>query len=183
MKHLMLIVDDFEDVEALATMDVLLRGKEEVDLVSLMGRKEIKSKCGRKITLDKEISEINYKIYDSVILPGGPGSFKIMAYIPIVNDIINYFMKEHKLVSAICAAPMIIGKLHYLENKNFTVHPGFENYCYNGNYLKHLGVVRDDNIITAKSMYYSISFGLEIYEYFYGKEKRIALENACKGEK
>ena len=44
MKHLMLFVDGFEDVEALATLDVLLRGNEEVIKASMMGRNEVISK-------------------------------------------------------------------------------------------------------------------------------------------
>ena len=44
MKLLMLMVDGFEDVEAIATMDVLTRGGDDVVPVSLMGRKEINPK-------------------------------------------------------------------------------------------------------------------------------------------
>ena len=65
MKHLMLFVDGFEDVEAIATLDVLLRGNEEVTKVSLMGRKEVISKSGNKIYIDDLIENINYKKFDN----------------------------------------------------------------------------------------------------------------------
>ena len=68
MKHLMLFVDGFEDVEAIATLDVLLRGNEEVTKVSLMGRNEVISKSGNKIYIDDLIENINYKKFDSLII-------------------------------------------------------------------------------------------------------------------
>ena len=86
-------------------------------------------------------------------------------------------------MSAICAAPFLIGRLGYLKDKDYTVHPGFEDQIIGGNYLRNQGVVKSDNIITAKSMYYSIEFGLQIYEYFFGKDARNSLEKACQGEK
>ena len=63
MKHLMLFVDGFEDVEAIATIDVLLRGKEEVIKVSLMERNEVVSKSGNKIYIENLIEDIDLEIY------------------------------------------------------------------------------------------------------------------------
>lgn len=183
MNLLILIVDDYEDTECIATLDVVSRGGDKVTLASLMNRKEIKPKLGRIILTDTLIEDIDYKNYDGVIIPGGPGSFKIMPNIIMVDEIIKYFADSHKLVASICAAPHLVGKLGYFKNRDFTVHPGFEDQVIGGNYKRELGVVRSDNFITAKSMYYSIQFGLEIHEYFHGKESRNALEKSCMGER
>ena len=182
MKYLMLIGDAFEDVEALATQDVLIRGGEEVILASMMGRKEITTKCGNNLVLSQTIDEVDLSSFDALIIPGGPGSFKILAFIKKVDEIISYFADKGKLVSAICAAPMLIGRLGYLKGKNYTCYPGFEEYVVDGNYKRDEGVVCDNNFITAKSMYYSIDFGLRIYEFFHGKKASESLRNACKGE-
>lgn len=183
MKLLMILADGFEDVEAIATSDVLLRGKEIVDRVSVTGNNEIISKNTNKLRVNFKIDEVDIASYDGLIIPGGPASFTILDKLPIVNDLIHYFMKENKLVSAICAAPFLIGRLGYLSGKNFTVHPGFEDQVIGGTYLREKGVVRDGNIITAKSMYYSIEFGLAIYEYFHGREAAKQLETSLIGEK
>lgn len=182
MKLLMLMVDQFEDVEAIATMDVITRGGDEVVPVSLMGRKEIAPKVFPKVVANYQIEEIDYEKFDGLIIPGGPGSFRIMPALNIVNEIIEYFAEEHKLVAAICAAPHLIGKLGLLKNKNFTVHPGFEDQVVGGHYLRECGVVRDGDFITAKSMYYSIEFGLAIHEYFHGSDSRDKLELSLQGE-
>ena len=65
MKYLMLIGDAFEDVEALATQDVLIRGGEEVVLASMMGRKEITTKCGNNLVLSQTIDEVDLSSFDA----------------------------------------------------------------------------------------------------------------------
>lgn len=182
MKYLMLIGDAFEDVEAIATQDVLIRGGEEVILASMMGRKEITTKCGNRLVLSKMINEVDLSSFDALIIPGGPGSFKLLAYMKEVDEIINYFVEHNKLVSAICAAPMLIGRLGHLKEKNFTCYPGFEKYVLEGNYKRDEGVILDGRFITAKSMYYSVDFALKIYEFFHDKEASDSLRKACQGE-
>lgn len=182
MRHLMLFVDGFEDVEAIATLDVLLRGNEEVVCASMMGKNQVISKSGNKIVLDTLIENVDLQSFDSLIIPGGPGSFNVMAHLSITSKIIEFFAKNNKLISAICAAPFLVGRLGYYKDKYYTVYPGFEDQIVGGTYLKEKGVVIDGNFISAKSMYYSIDFGLEIYKYFHGEEKKLALEKSLKAE-
>lgn len=182
MKFLMLFVDNFEDTEAIATMDVLKRGKDEVVGVSLMKRTKVLAKFGFEMTVNDVVENVELDSFDALIIPGGPGSFQIMPTMAIVTELIHYFAKRNKLVASICAAPHLVGKLGYFKDKNYTVHPGFENMIVGGNYQRELGVVRDSNFITAKSMYYSIEFGLAIHEYFHGKESMEKLRKACMGE-
>ena len=182
MKHLMLFVDGFEDVEAIATLDVLLRGNEEVVKASMMGRNDVVSKSGNKLVIDNLIEDIDLERFDSLIIPGGPGSFNVMGHMDITNKIIRFFAENNKLVCAICAAPYLVGRLGYLNNRNYTVYPGFEEQVIGGTYLKDKGVVVDDNYITAKSMFYSIEFGLAIYDYFHNEEETNRLRLSLKGK-
>jgi 4-methyl-5(b-hydroxyethyl)-thiazole monophosphate biosynthesis len=184
MKYLMLFADNFEDVEAIATLDVLKRGGDIVTSASIMGRLNVKTKCGNILTVDTLIEDVvNLKEYDALIIPGGPGSFKIMPNVPIVEELIHTFIERDKVVAAICAAPHLIGKLGYFKDKKYTVHPGFQDQIIGGTYLRDKGVVVDGKFITAKSMYYSIEFGLTIYGYFHGDIEKEALRKACMGEK
>lgn len=183
MKYLMLFADGFEDVEAITPLDVLKRGGEDVICASLMKRLEVVSKCGNLIKTTKLIEDINPNDFDALIIPGGPGSFKIMPNLTIISDLIRLFVNSNKLVAAICAAPHLVGRLGYFKNRNYTVHPGFEDQIVGGNYLRECGVVCDGNFITAKSMYYSMEFGLKIYEHFHGNVEMLKLKNACQGEK
>lgn len=182
MKYLMLMGDAFEDVEAIATLDVLKRGGEEVVLASMMKRLDIMTKCGNVLSVSTLIKDVNLGDFDALIIPGGPGSFKILAFMEEVDEIIKYFVDHDKLVCAICAAPMLIGRRGYLDGKNFTCHPGFENEVKGGIYHRECGVVQDGKFITAKSMYYSIDFGLKIFAYFHGDDASEKLRLSCMGE-
>ena len=183
MKYLMLFVDGFEDTEAIATLDVLQRGGDKVVCASVTDSKHIVTKCNINISVDCFAKDCNYLDFDALIIPGGPGSFKIMPNLPIVEKLIKEFADNKKLVASICAAPHLVGKLGYLKNHNFTVYPGFEEQIIGGFYQKNYGVVTDGKFITAKSMFYSIDFGLAIHEYFHGKESAMKLKLACQGEK
>ena len=182
MKLVMLLADGFEDVEAIATLDVLKRAGFEVETASCTGSPMVKSKYFGSMFADNLAGFQIAGDFDGLIIPGGPASINFLPDFPLTSQMIQDFIWEKKLVAAICAAPHILGKLGYLNGKNFTVHPGFEQYCTGGNYLRDQGVVRDGNIITAKSMYYSIEFALEIVKYFKGEEFAEEVRKGLQGE-
>lgn len=182
MKGLLLLADAFEDTEALASCDVLLRAGERITRVSMMKTKEVRTQCGLTILCDALFHEIDPEEYDYLILPGGKASFTLLNCDARVEALIDRFIARKKLVAAICAAPHLIGRKGYFKNREFTVYPGFEPYCIGGIYRRDLGVVRDDCFVTAKSMYYSVEFALEILTFLYGESKRKEVETALKGE-
>jgi 4-methyl-5(b-hydroxyethyl)-thiazole monophosphate biosynthesis len=185
MKILVLVGDYFEDTELISPVDVWKRHDEIVEVVSMMGRKNVTSKCLFPIETNLTFEEIENKLdqFDMLFIPGGPGSFKILAFDERLNTTIKYFVEHNKVVTAICAAPMLIGRLGYFSNRNYTVYPGFENQILGGTYHREKGVVEDGNFITGKSMYYSIEFALKVIEHFYGENEARALEASLKGEK
>ena len=99
----------------------------------------------------------------------------------VCQDIIKYFNKG-KLVAAICAAPSLLGNNGLLKGKKYTCYPGWENESFGGTYTGK-EVVKDGNLITARSMYYSTDFGLAIVEYLLGKDVRLDIERKVKGIK
>ncbi len=182
MRGLVLFGDLFEDTELIATIDVLIRHREEITLASAMGRKEVKSKNGIAMKADALIEEVNLDDFDFLFIPGGPGAFQILNELSIVNETISAFVRWGKTIATICAAPFLVGRLGYLRDKNYTVHPGFESQIQGGCYLRDQGVVEDGLFITAKSMFYSVDLGLKIVEHFYGEEERNRLMKSLKGE-
>lgn len=182
MKGLIIVGDLFEDVEFITPLDVWRRNKDEVVVASMMKRKTVISKLGIEMTVDTTIEEINLDDFDFLFIPGGPGAFKILNTLPKVDEIIKHFVDNHKLVTAICAAPMLIGRLGYLKEKNYTVHPGFEDQIIGGTYLRELGVVKDNNFITGKSMYYALELALEVVRFFYGDKHTKVLLDSLQGE-
>ena len=182
MKGLVIVGDYFEDVEMIAPVDVWRRHKEEITIASLMHRKEVVSARGIKMEADDLLENLNLSNFDYLFIPGGPGVSKILVNLDEVSDAIKYFAQNNKVVCAICAAPMLIGRLGLLKNKNYTVYPGFDNQIIGGNYLRDNGAVRDGNFITGKSMYYSIEFALLVIESLYDRQNKDELQLSLQGE-
>ena len=70
------LADGFEEIEALAPVDVLRRGGVETVTVSIMGRREVVSAHGVTVVADLMIEEAgDFSDADMLLLPGGmPGS-------------------------------------------------------------------------------------------------------------
>lgn len=165
---LMFFADGFEEVEAIATLDVIRRANIEIRSVGI-GAKEITGSHGITIICDMTDSDVNELDIDGVILPGGmPGTLNLLES-KVVNSAIDYCAAEDKLICAICAAPMILGRKGLLEGKEAICFPGFEEEL-KGATVSEKFVCTSGNIITAKGMGSAINFGLAITEYFTDKE-------------
>ena len=183
MKGLILLADYFEDTEALTTVDVLFRAGEKITKAAVKNTLEVFTQCGGKVICDELLININYQDYDYLIVPGGKASFTILNQDSLVEEIIDYFVNNNKLVASICAAPHLLGRKGYFANREFTCFPGFEQYCINGIYRRDLGVVRDDKFVSAKAMYYSIDFALNILSFLYKDKDIESLRLSLMGEK
>lgn len=78
--------------------------------------------------------------------------------------------EDEKLVTAICAGPIVLEKAGILSGKNATSYPGFEEEMASANYQTDRVVV-DENIITARGPAIATDFALEIVKKIYGKKK------------
>lgn len=178
IKGLFVLADGFEDTEALTTRDVLLRAGIEIVTCSIKDETSVVSSFGVEMFADINCNNLNFSEYDFICLPGGGNGVRKLYSSSFVKDALKHF--ENKYMFAICAAPAVLGKYGYLNNKRFTCYPGFEDGIL-GKYNGDEGVVIDGNIITAKSMYYSIPFALAIVEVLLGKDESNKLEEILKG--
>lgn len=150
-----LLVDGFEEVEAIEPIDILRRGGAEVKTVGVF-EKEVTGAHNIKVHADILIDEVSDDV-DLLMLPGGPGhtniekSEKAMALIKKAYD-------NNCYLAAICASPSILGRMGYLKGKNATCFPGFEKYLDGANLSAEKAVI-DGKIITAKGAGAAAEFG------------------------
>jgi len=169
MRGLLILADGFEDTEALTTRDVLLRAGFEVKTCSITDRLEVQSSFGVHVLADALLKLMfDLEPYDFIILPGGGRGTKNLRECEFLKAYLDYFLLHNKLICAICAAPSVLGQYGYLENRRYTCFAGF-NAGISGKFTGK-EVERDGNIITARSMQYSIPFALEIIDYLVGPE-------------
>ena len=161
----MFLAEGFEEVEAIATLDVIRRAGIEINTVGI-GNKIIKGSHSVSVVCDISDSEVVLDdCLNGIILPGGmPGTTNLLNSF-VVNSAIDYCSENGLLVSAICAAPMILGRKGLLNNKNAICFPGFADEL-KGATLSEDYVCTDGNIITAKGMGSAVNFGLAVVAYF-----------------
>lgn len=182
VKGLIILADGFQDSEALATRDVLKRSRLQVDTASIHNSLEVQSQTGLVVKADLFLKDAKSKDYDFLIIPGGSIGVSNLNKEKMVDQIINEFVEDKKLVAAICAGPSVVGKSLHYDSRSYTCFPGMEKYISGGKYQKEKPVIRDGNFITAKSMAYSVDFALEIIEYLQGKEQRASVLKNIRGE-
>lgn len=157
------LANGFEEIEALAVVDVLRRAELDVLTVGVGEDFVIGS---HQIPVAADISEkvlvLDDKV-EAIVLPGGmPGTLNLEKS-AVVQKAIDWAIENNKLICAICAAPSILGHKGLLDGKNATCFPGFEEELFGATILKDF-VVKDGNFITAKGMGSAIEFGLQIAE-------------------
>ncbi len=157
----MFFANGFEEVEAIATFDVIRRAG--IDIVSVgIDSEVITGSHNITVVCDTTADKISYNDNVSgIILPGGmPGTTNLMDS-ETVNNFIDSCYNNQKLICAICAAPMILGRKGLLEGREAICFPGFEDEL-KGAVISNDYVCNSKGIITAKGMGSAINFGLEI---------------------
>ena len=155
------LADGFEEVEALAPVDILRRAGVPVTTVGV-GGEVIRGSHDIYVTADMSIDEfeINDEI-SGVILPGGMPGVKNLYADELVRDAVSYCASRDLYICAICAAPMILGRMGVLTGKKATCYPGFEDELLGAETLAEKVVV-DGKIITSRGAGCALDFGFEI---------------------
>jgi len=157
----------FEELEAVALIDVMRRGGIEV-VVAYLEQRLVLGANDITIQADISIEDIVFDDFDMMVLPGGVDGTYALAQNTKVLELLQKF-KETKIVGAICAAPLVLKKAGVLGG-SYTCYPGFKDEIdYNG-YRDDLKVVEDDNVLTSQGPGTAVCFGLAIVERLVGKE-------------
>ena len=163
------LADGFEDVEALATNDVLRRGGIDVNIVSIYDEPFVESSHGITVSADNMLESIDLSSQDTdaadvMIFPGGmPGTRNLAACEPLMEAMKAHYAAGGTL-AAICAAPgQVLGQLDNMAGVEFTCFDGFESLPESkGAIFTPRPAVRSGRIITGRSAGHAVSFALEI---------------------
>ena len=171
------LANGFEDMEALGTRDVLIRGGVPVLTVSITDEYLVESSHGVSVTADTswadvEVMEPGTDASDVMIFPGGmPGSKNLAAHAELMEILQDHWARGGA-VAAICAAPgLVVSQLPGLEGRKFTCFPGFEDALIaKGAVFTPESTVTDGNLITGRGAGHAVNFGLAILRYLKGDE-------------
>lgn len=159
----------FEDIEALAPVDILRRANLPVQTVSISDDYMVYSAHDVCVQADMLLDDIDFEQADMLVLPGGmPGSLNLDNCEHLHRAILSHY-REGKKLAAICAAPMVYGHLGLLEGLRATCYPGCEMHLKGANYTGAI-VEEDGQFITAKGPGAAFEFGYKIATFFLGEE-------------
>lgn len=169
MKIYTFLAPGYEEVELLGVVDVCRRAGIEVNMVSTTTDKAVESAHGVKIVADSMFCDNDYTDADLLFLPGGmPGATNLAAHEGL-NEIIMKQFNKGGLLSAICAAPLVYGRLGILDGKKVTCYPGFENELKGATPTGAL-VEKDGQFMTGTGPAAALALGYMIVEQLCGKD-------------
>ena len=163
-----LLADGFEEIEALAPIDILLRGGISVKKLSVTGSLAVTGSHGITVMADA-LCEESLPDAAMLVFPGGmPGATTLDAY-ENTTALCAEAVKNGAHLAAICAAPLVLGKRGYLDGKRAVCYPGFEAHLL-GAEVVDARVVTDGNVTTAVGMGAANEFGLRLLALLCGDE-------------
>ena len=169
MRAYLFLATGFEEIEAVATIDILRRGGVELTTISITGDLSVLGVHDIPVTADKLFEQADFSDGDAFILPGGgPGSFMLNNHTAL-KQLLFQQHEQNKWIAAICAAPLVLGGLGLLSGLKAICYPGMESYIQ-GAILTNQPVVIDGNIITGKGPGLAFDFGLTILAILQGQE-------------
>lgn len=163
-KVLVLLAKGFEEIEAVTVIDILRRAHVKVHICSI-DKEFVEGSHGITIKSDVRLEyiDINKDLYDLIYLPGGmPGAANLRDDIRVI-ELLKKYSGDNVLLSAICAAPIVLNEAGLLKDKEATSFPGFREVIDCRKYLEEL-TVSSGNIITSRGPATAMELGFTLLE-------------------
>ncbi|KAG0333479.1 Protein deglycase DJ-1zDJ-1 [Podila humilis] len=186
---LVLIADGTEEMEAVITIDVLVRAGLDVTLASVKPEtsmlEPVKCSRGVKIVPDTYLSaltlpspstaEDSQELFSVLVVPGGGPGAQAMSASPLVHQWVQAHYKK-ALLAAVCAGPTVLKASNVAKGAKATSHPSvrseLEGYFeYQDNLQGHKAIVVQDmghRLITSRGPGSTFEFALAIVEELQG---------------
>ena len=158
----------FEEMEAIAPIDLLRRAGIGVITVGLNGQ-TVTGSHHIGIQADITIEQMDFSQMDMIVLPGGLGGVASIRGCQRAMDAIRYAHREGRFVAAICAAPTILAELHITDGIPAVCYPGCEAEMGSAQ-MENKACVRQGNVITGTSAGCAVPFALELIRALKGDE-------------
>ena len=166
------LADGFEDMEAIATRDVLLRGGVDVQTVSITDDPFVTSSHGITVSVDLTRDDFDDDNPAAMIFPGGMPGSKNLAADKALMALMRKCYAQGGVVAAICAAPgLVCSQLDDVAGKRFTCFEGFQDpMIAKGAVFTPESAVIDGHLVTGRGAGHAVNFGLAILQVLKGEE-------------
>lgn len=166
---LTILPEGFEELEAVAPIDVWRRAELKVTVAALGAHRDVLGRNGMTLRADTTLGHVGPEaVYDVLFLPGGPGVSHLRAS-PEVLELVGRHVMADKWIAAICAAPLVLKDAGLLAGRRYTAHPTTSTELPEA--IETEPVVIDGKIITSRGAGTALALGLSVIEQLRGAEK------------
>ncbi len=163
------LAEGFEEVEALAIVDVLRRAGAEVTTAAVGKNRQVTSSHKVTVIADAMLDDCDGS-YDLIALPGGIPGANNLAESAKLETMLKEQDEAGRLVGAICASPAVVLQKHGLiRGRKATCYPSFADQLEPISH-KAERVVQDGNLITGAGAGPAMEFGVKLTEALLGEE-------------
>ena len=159
----------FEEIEALAPVDLLRRAGVEVLTVGING-KTVFGGHGIGVQADILIDEMDLTAMEMIVLPGGLGGVASIRASKETLDAVRFAWENGCFVAAICAGPTVLADLGITDGRKATCYPGQKGNMGDKALLEDSAAVRDGKLITGASAGCAVEFALMLVDALKGPE-------------
>ena len=164
----------FEEIEAIAPVDLMRRAGIDVLTVGVNG-KVITGGHGIAVEADITIGEMDLTNLDMIVLPGGLGGVASVRDSKEAMQALRFAWENDLFVAAICAGPTVLADLHITDHLQATCYPGCEPEMGAAKMVSNAACVWDGKLITGTSAGCAVPFGLELIKALKGEAAAAAV--------
>jgi 4-methyl-5(b-hydroxyethyl)-thiazole monophosphate biosynthesis len=171
----------FEELEAVALIDVLRRGGLEVVVASLADGPppfSVRGSHGIAVEADLALGAVDLDVIDALVLPGGmPGAANLAADERVLA-LVRRLHAAGRTTAAICAAPLVLHAAGVLAGVEVTAHPSVRQRLGGARVVDAPRVVRSGGVWTSQGPGTALEFGLALVAELVGAERAAELSRA-----
>lgn len=162
-KSYIFLAEGFEEVEALAPLDVMRRAGMPVETVSITKERKVRGAHGVLVEADITLEEEDLSYAEWLILPGGMPGAANLAGCKHLNDLLRRQHHRGGKIAANCASPaLVLAPLGILDGIEATCYPGMATDSKEIKWVDNRPVVVTPTVVTAHGPGASLLFGLAI---------------------
>jgi len=165
---LVVLAEGFEEMEAIAPIDLLRRAGADVTIAAIGGMRRVAGRNSIRLEADQLWEDLTDTMYDLIVVPGGPSTKALRGHAGLRERLCSQ-SRAGGLVAAICAAPVILLDAGLLKNRAYTAHGSVANELPG---IRPDAVVEDRGIITSRGAGTAVEFGLHLVGRLYGPGTR-----------
>ncbi len=174
---LVILPSGFEELEAIAPIDLLRRAGVEVTVAALDESIHVTGRSGITLHADTTLTAVGERLFDLLFLPGGPGVKHLRADPRVRAQVLAHHAAD-RWIAGICAAPSVLHDAGLLSGRRYTAHFSVANEL--PAILAEQRTVADGRLLTSRGAGTAVDFGLLLVDKLTSPEKsREVAQSVC----